>query len=226
MDDNDNDITHHHRYSQGHILVKGPALMLGYLDNPAATAETLDQTTGWLRTGDIGYFRNDKVWVVDRSKDMIKVRGWQVSPAEVEAALLQHPAIQDAAVIGARLPSQPEEEVPIAYVVRTAGVAGAVDEREIKSFVEQHLATYKRPKRVMFVESIPKNPTGKILRRVLREQFVESSLDGVSSMDGSSEGMGKTSPKPSSPFELQEATPVLSIRQMVGYVLGWALCRH
>jgi acyl-CoA synthetase (AMP-forming)/AMP-acid ligase II len=135
--------------------------MKGYLNNPEATALTIDGD-GWLHTGDIGTVDADGyLEVVDRLKELIKVKGFQVAPAELEALLLKHPAIADAAVI----PVADEEsgEVPKAVVVARAPLTPD----EVMAFVESHVAHYKRLRHVAFVDQIPKSPSGKILRRVL-----------------------------------------------------------
>jgi acyl-CoA synthetase (AMP-forming)/AMP-acid ligase II len=135
--------------------------MKGYLGNNHATAEML-RKDGWLRTGDIGYAEEDgRLFVIDRVKELIKYKGRQVAPAELEAILLSHPAVADAGVI----PSPDEEagEVPKAFVVLKS--EATVD--EIIQFVSARVAPHKRIRRVEFVTEIPKSPAGKILRRVL-----------------------------------------------------------
>jgi acyl-CoA synthetase (AMP-forming)/AMP-acid ligase II len=146
---------------EGEIWIRGPQVMKGYLGNRQATEEMI-QEEGWLRTGDLGYTEEDgRLFVVDRLKELIKYKGRQVAPAELEAVLLSHPAIADAGVI----PSPDEEagEVPKAFVVLRS--AATVD--EIKDFVSERVAPHKRIRLVEFVEKIPKSPAGKILRRVL-----------------------------------------------------------
>jgi hypothetical protein len=138
--------------------------MMGYLNNPAATAEAFSPD-GWVRTGDVGYIRDRKWYVVDRTKDLIKVRGWQVSPVEIEAVLLEHHLVTDAAVIGAAA-QDGTGEVPIAFVVKAGD---GLQEDDVKSFLAERLARYKSVDEVVFVDAIPRNPTGKILRRVLRD---------------------------------------------------------
>jgi len=143
--------------------------MKGYLHNASATSETFTPD-GWVRSGDIGYIQNSNYYIIDRTKDMIKVRGWQVSPAEIECALLEHPDIIDAGVIG--IPASNDSgtgEVPHAFVVKKPNAGTSLDEKEVKAFLEERLARYKRVDKVSFVDIIPRNPTGKILRRVLRE---------------------------------------------------------
>jgi acyl-CoA synthetase (AMP-forming)/AMP-acid ligase II len=153
---------------QGEIWVRGLNIMKGYLNNPEATAQTID-TDGWLHTGDIGYADDDGYfYVVDRVKELIKYKGLQVAPAELEAVLLSHPAIADAAVI----PSPDEEagEVPKAFVVLTSPFAA----EEIIAFVAERVAPHKKIRRVEIVDSIPKSPSGKILRWLLVERERES----------------------------------------------------
>jgi hypothetical protein len=161
----------------GEIHINAPHPMRGYFSNPAATAEAFSED-GWVRTGDVGYVRDGKWYVIDRTKDLIKVRGWQVSPAEIENSLLEHDDIVDAAVIGVAA-HDGSGEAPLAFVIRKAG--SELSERAIKDFLGERLARYKGVDEVKFVETIPRNPTGKILRRVLRDTRVTqpSSLDPV-----------------------------------------------
>ena len=152
----------------GELLVRGPQVMKGYLNNPAATAATID-SGGWLHTGDIaevdeqGYFA-----VVDRVKELIKYKGYQVAPAELEEVLLLHAGVSDAAVIG--VPDEEAGEVPKAFVVAKDGVS----EDDIRMFVAERVAPYKKLRALEFVEAIPKSSSGKILRRVLVERERES----------------------------------------------------
>jgi 4-coumarate--CoA ligase len=150
----------------GEVWVRGPQVMKGYLNNDAATKATIDED-GWLHTGDIGHIDADgHLFVVDRLKELIKYKGFQVPPAELEALLLTHPQVADAAVIG--LPDDEAGEIPAAYVVlRQGAVATAAD---IQAFVAERVAGYKQVRALSFVEAIPKSPSGKILRRVLRDQ--------------------------------------------------------
>lgn len=148
--------------------------MLGYLNNPAATAAALTPD-GWVRSGDIGHVAaSGKCYVTDRKKDVIKVRGWQVSPAELEAVLLAHRDIVDAAVVRSSTP-RACAEVPRAYVVRREGAG--LSEQEVKAFMGARLARFKVPDEVVFVAAIPRNPTGKILRRVLEEEGVAAKAE-------------------------------------------------
>ncbi|XP_024989595.1 4-coumarate--CoA ligase-like 5 [Cynara cardunculus var. scolymus] len=162
-------------YSEGELWLKGPAVMKGYLGNEAATSATI-VADGWLRTGDLCYFDEDGyLFVVDRIKELIKHKGYQVAPAELEAILLNHPHILDAAVI----PLEDEEagEVPMAYIVRETG--SQLSEYQIIQFVAGQVAPYKKIKRVAFINAIPKSAAGKILRKDLvaqSKQNVQSKL--------------------------------------------------
>jgi 4-coumarate--CoA ligase len=153
----------------GELWVKGPQVMLGYLNNPEATAAILQD--GWLRTGDLARLDADGyLFIVDRIKELIKVKGFQVPPAELEALLVAHPDVADAAVIG--LPDEECGEVPVAFVVRAAGADPSPE--ELQAFVAGHVASYKQLRRVGFVDAIPKSPSGKILRRILRDREAEA----------------------------------------------------
>jgi acyl-CoA synthetase (AMP-forming)/AMP-acid ligase II len=148
----------------GELCVRGPQVMKGYLNRPDATAQTIDDE-GWLHTGDLGYADADGYFtVVDRLKELIKYKAYQVAPAELEAVLLAHPAVADAAVI----PSPDEEagEVPKAFVV----LKGEATADELMAFVAARVAPYKKVRRLEFTDQIPKSPSGKILRRVLVER--------------------------------------------------------
>jgi acyl-CoA synthetase (AMP-forming)/AMP-acid ligase II len=146
------------------VHVRGPQVMRGYLNNPDATAATLD-AEGWLHTGDIGRVDADGYFaIVDRLKELIKYKGYQVPPAELEAVLLTHPMVADAAVIG--LPHDDVGEVPKAFVV----LKGAATPDELMHFVAERVASYKRVRAVEVVDAIPKSPSGKILRRVLKDR--------------------------------------------------------
>jgi acyl-CoA synthetase (AMP-forming)/AMP-acid ligase II len=138
--------------------------MKGYYQNPEATALTLIQ--GWLRTGDLAkYDEEGYVIIVDRLKELIKTKGMQVAPVEIEHILVGHPDIQDAAVIGEPHPSF--GEVPVAYVVLRQG-SGLTSEAIIE-YAANGLAKYKRLTRVVITDTIPRSPSGKILRRILKE---------------------------------------------------------
>jgi acyl-CoA synthetase (AMP-forming)/AMP-acid ligase II len=146
---------------EGEICVRGPQVMQGYLNKPEATARTID-SDGWLHTGDIGYADAEGCfYIVDRAKELIKYKGFQVAPAELEAVLLTHPAVADCAVIPC--PDDEAGEVPVAYVV----LRGETEAAEIISYVAERVAPHKKVRRVEVIEQIPKSPSGKILRRVL-----------------------------------------------------------
>jgi acyl-CoA synthetase (AMP-forming)/AMP-acid ligase II len=159
----------------GEIRVRGPQVMKGYLNRPDATAEAID-ADGWLRTGDLGYVDGDGwLHVVDRLKELIKYKGYQVAPAELEAVLLTHPAVADAAVVPS--PDERAGEVPKAFVVLAA--AAAPD--EVMAYVAERVAPYKKVRRLEVVDAIPKSASGKILRRVLvaRERERAAAAPGV-----------------------------------------------
>jgi len=149
---------------EGELWVRGPQVMKGYLNNDEATRNTIDDE-GWLHTGDVAIVdEHGHVSIVDRVKELIKYKGYQVAPAELEAVLLTHPAVADVAVI----PSPDEEagEVPKACVVLRADVS----EVELTTFVGQRVAPYKRVRRVEVLGTLPRSPSGKLLRRVLVER--------------------------------------------------------
>lgn len=148
---------------EGELWVRGPQVMKGYLNNPDATAETMAEGD-WLRTGDLAEIDEDGfMFIRDRLKELIKYKGFQVAPAEVEAALCACEGVTDAAVIGRN--DAEAGEVPIAFVV----TSGAIDEAAIRAHCEGCLAHYKQPVEYRFVESVPKSASGKILRRELRD---------------------------------------------------------
>ncbi|XP_020582501.1 4-coumarate--CoA ligase-like 4 isoform X2 [Phalaenopsis equestris] len=147
----------------GELWLRGPYIMRGYFKNPKETRSTLD-SEGWLRTGDLCYIDDDGyLFVVDRLKELIKYKGYQVPPAELEALLLTHPEITDAAVIP--FPDKEAGQYPMAYIVRKAG--SGLSEAAVMEFVGKQVAPYKKIRRVAFVTEIPKNPSGKILRKDL-----------------------------------------------------------
>ncbi|MCE7984911.1 MAG: 4-coumarate--CoA ligase family protein [Caldilinea sp. CFX5] len=149
---------------EGEVWIRGPQVMMGYLNNPTATANTVDRD-GWLHTGDIGYYDEDGYfYIVDRLKELIKYKGFQVAPAELEALLLSHPAIADAAVIGKA--DEEAGEVPKAFIVPK----GDVTADAILAFVAERVAPYKKIREIEVVTQIPKSASGKILRRVLADQ--------------------------------------------------------
>src|SRR4029453_125098 len=149
------------RGETGELLVRGPQVMKGYLNAPEATAAMLDPD-GWLRTGDLGTIdEQGYVFIVDRVKELIKYKGLQVAPAEMEAVLISHPAVADAAVV--RFPDEEAGEVPKAFVV----ARDPVEPEELMAFVAERVAPHKKVRRVEFVDEIPKAASGKILRRLL-----------------------------------------------------------
>lgn len=145
----------------GELLIRGPQVMKGYLNNPEATRHTID-ADNWLHTGDIAYVDDGgHTFIVDRLKELIKYKGMQVAPAELEALLITHPAVSDVAVI----PSPDDEagEVPKAFVVKSAEVSAEA----LMAFVAEHVAPHKKVRLLEFVDSVPKSASGKILRRLL-----------------------------------------------------------
>jgi acyl-CoA synthetase (AMP-forming)/AMP-acid ligase II len=153
----------------GEIWLRGPQIMQGYWKQPQATTETL-VGDGWMRTGDIGSFDSDgQVFLVDRLKELIKYKALQVAPAELEDVIQAHPAVLDAAVVGA--PDPEAGEIPMAFVVRRQGMA--LDAQELMHYVAGRVAPHKKIRAVEFVTHVPKSPTGKILRRVLKQMVAE-----------------------------------------------------
>ncbi|CEL06092.1 Putative Acyl-CoA synthetase [Aspergillus calidoustus] len=156
------------REEEGEILLKGPMISKGYFDNPEATLDSFTPD-GWYKTGDIGVHKNGRTYVVDRKKELIKYKGLQVSPVEVEGFLRTHDSVADVAVIGAPDPDAPGNELPRAYVVLKPGKAAS--EAELEEYVRSNLARHKQLRGgVMFVDEIPKSASGKVLRRILRDQ--------------------------------------------------------
>ena len=154
----------------GELVMRGPQFMLGYWHEPKATAAALRD--GWYWSGDIvtrdreGFFR-----VVDRRKEMIKYKGFPVAPAEVEAVLLEHPAVRDCGVVGRA--DAAAGEIPVAFVALRKGFTSSRKlEEELCGFVADRLTHYKQPRQVCFVDAVPKTASGKILRRELRKQFL------------------------------------------------------
>jgi len=149
----------------GEIVAQSNSVMAGYLPAEDTAAAFLD---GWYRTGDVGYIDADGwVHITDRAKEMIKVRGFQVAPAEIEAVLHGHPAVKDCAVFGVPDPADGETVVAAVEVARTGA---QVEADELIALVGRRLASYKRPSRIVFVPEIPRLPSGKALRRVLKER--------------------------------------------------------
>ena len=153
-------------------IINSITIFLGYHNNEEATKETL--VDGWLKTGDIGYYDKDHYFfITDRLKELIKVKGFQVPPAELENILKNHPKILDAGVVGVL--DKKYGELPRAFVVLKPNQE--ITEDEIKEFVAKQVADYKRlDGGVQFIESIPKNATGKIMRRILKEKYSKKSV--------------------------------------------------
>ncbi|QDS70873.1 hypothetical protein FKW77_005837 [Venturia effusa] len=167
VDDSGEEVT---EGESGEILVKGPCMMLGYIDNPEASAKAFADG-GWLSTGDFGHKANGKIFFSGRKKDIIKVNAYQVSPAEVEGRLKQHYSVKDAAVIGIEGASCKGDLVR-AYIVVREGTQFV--EAEIKSYLKEHLSSYEIPAEFESIDSIPKSATGKIERRLLKERASEA----------------------------------------------------
>jgi len=148
----------------GELWFKGPNVMAGYLNNDEATRSTIDDD-GWLHTGDLAQVdAAGRVYIVDRLKELIKYKGYQVPPAELEAVLLAHPQIADAAVVGVQ--DTEGEEVPKAFVVKQKDAE--LTEAEVMEFVAGQVAPYKKVRQVEFIDAVPKSASGKILRKDLR----------------------------------------------------------
>jgi long-chain acyl-CoA synthetase len=148
----------------GELCIRGPNVMLGYFNRPQETAEAL--RGGWFHTGDVGYRDADGFfWLVDRVKDMINAAGFKVWPREVEEVLYAHPAVKECAVVG--LPDAVKGETVAAFIVPREGETPS--EAEVEAFCRERMASYKVPRRIAFVDAVPKSPTGKILKRLLRE---------------------------------------------------------
>jgi acyl-CoA synthetase (AMP-forming)/AMP-acid ligase II len=166
----------------GELLIRGPQVMKGYLNQPEATARAIDPD-GWLHTGDVARV-DDRgvVRIVDRIKELIKYKGYQVAPAELKGVLITHPAIADAAVIG--IPDEQAGEIPKAFVVPCAPLTS----EEVTAFVAERVAPYKKIRAVELVEEIPKSPSGKILRRVLIDREREPLASGLGHVAARSRG--------------------------------------
>ena len=189
VDDDGKDITGYD--VRGECCFRGPMVVTGYIGQGSekANAESFDED-GFYHSGDIVVIKKTsekagdwKMFVVDRKKELIKVRANQVAPAELEGVLLQHPGIVDAAVIGVPAKSDVDGEAPRAYLIRRPGYKPEVSEEDVKKFMASRLASFKRlDGGVRFVEAIPKNPSGKILKRILREQVKQEAEVGKPKM--------------------------------------------
>ena len=163
FDDDDREVE---RGAEGEIVMRGPSIMLGYYKNGEKTEEAF--RNGWLHTGDIGRMDEEGyIFFIDRKKDVIKSGGENVSSREVEEVLFTHPKVMEAAVVG--LPDPYWIEAVSAAIVPRPGQT--IDPEEIKAFCKERLAGYKAPKNVFILDALPKNPSGKILKRLLREQL-------------------------------------------------------
>jgi len=153
---------------EGEILLRGPTVMKGYLGNAGATAATVD-ADGWIHTGDVGkYDENNDFFITDRLKELIKHKGWQVAPAELEAIILSIPGVQDAGVIGVPAEDEGDGDVPKAFVVRKPG--SEITAEDLVQAVAEKVAKYKQLKGgVVFVETLPRSLAGKLLRKELRK---------------------------------------------------------
>lgn len=163
VDPEGNDVAQGER---GELWVRGPQVMKGYLNNPEATAATIDKD-GWLHTGDVAEVDGDgHTFIVDRLKELIKVKGFQVPPAELEALLIQHSEVADVAVIG--VPDDEAGELVKAFVVRAP--ESDISAEALQDYVRERVSTYKQVKIVEFIDAVPKSASGKILRRELRNR--------------------------------------------------------
>jgi long-chain acyl-CoA synthetase len=164
VDENDNDAP---VGQVGEIIIRGKNVMKGYYNNPKATAEAMK--SGWLHTGDMGKYDSDGyLYVVDRKKDLIITGGFNIYPAEVENVIFKHPAVAMATVIG--VPDEIKGEIAKAYIVLKEGQK--VTEKEMIDFCRERIAVYKAPRAVEFREALPTTPTGKILKRALRNEVL------------------------------------------------------
>jgi len=150
----------------GEICIKSPSRMIGYWNRDEATQETLNE--GWIRTGDAGYQDEEGyIFVCDRVKDMIIYSGENLFPAEIEAVLSEHEAVAEVAVIG--VPSEQWGEIPKAFIVQKPGYA--LKKKEMRAFAKERMADFKVPRSFEFIDKLPRNPSGKVLKRVLREPY-------------------------------------------------------
>ena len=168
IDDNDRDCS---PGVSGEIVVKGDQVLSGYWRNPEATEKSF--VDGWFRSGDIGRWdENGYLYIVDRKKDMILTGGENVYPREVEEVLYEHPSVLEVAVVGASDPTWGENVV--AVVARREGLD--VSPEELISFCKERIASYKKPRYVVFIDILPKNASGKVLKRELRDRIASGDL--------------------------------------------------
>jgi long-chain acyl-CoA synthetase len=162
VDENDRDVP---PGEVGEIIARGPNIFLGYWNRPEDTADAM--RGGWFHTGDMGRFDEDGyLYIVDRKKDMVVVSGYNVYPIEVENVILRHPKVKDCAVIG--VPDDYQGESVKAVIVPRDGQELTVD--ELNAYCRENLAAFKCPKHYVFRSEVPKNPTGKVIKRLIREQ--------------------------------------------------------
>lgn len=153
---------------EGEVCIRGPQVMVGYLNNEEATRATMTDD-GFLKTGDLGHVKDGHLTLTDRIKELIKVKGFQVAPAELEAILLQHPSISDSCVV--QKVDERAGELPVAFVVLKSGVdETSIKDADIMEFVNKDIPKYKHIVEVKYIDKIPKSASGKILRRLLRDQ--------------------------------------------------------
>lgn len=164
MDDDGKEVTN--ESEPGELWLKGPQMLLGYWRNEQATKES-KTADGWFKTGDVAVRQGEKWWIVDRKKELIKVQGLQVAPAELEAVLLEHEDVADAAAVGITVHG---EELPRAYVVLQDRAKGKITEKDIQDFVASKVAKHKRlAGGVKFIDEVPKLASGKIVRKLMKE---------------------------------------------------------
>ncbi len=159
----------------GEIIVKGDCVMKGYYKNPYETENTI--INGWLRTGDLGFVDEEGfIYIVDRKKDLIICKGMNIYPREVEEVLMSHPKVEICAVVGRKDPNH--GEIPVAFIKPTEE-GNDLTENELRSYLKDKLANYKIPRQFIFVQDLPKNATGKVLKRVLRDKLNKGEFDKV-----------------------------------------------
>jgi long-chain acyl-CoA synthetase len=165
----DEEMSEVHRGTIGDIIVNGDNVMQGYLDRPTATDETI--VNGWLLTGDMGYMDDEGfLFIVDRKKDLIISKGINIYPREIEEVIDTYNGVGASAVIG--ITDEKSGEVPIVYIELSENV-DSLDEKGLKKYMKEHLANYKLPKQIHLIKELPKNATGKVLKRVLKENLRE-----------------------------------------------------
>jgi long-chain acyl-CoA synthetase len=163
----DQELNEVHRGAIGDIIVKGDNVMQGYLNRPTATDETI--INGWLLTGDVGYMDDDGfLFIVDRKKDLIISKGINIYPREVEEVIDMFEGVEASAVIG--IDDEKSGEIPVVYIELEEGVE-KLDEAGLKKYMKEQLANYKIPKQIHVIKALPKNATGKVLKRALKESL-------------------------------------------------------